>query len=72
MLAALVDVVDVFAIAGAAERPQQFHAHDLGEADDGVERRSQLVTHMGEEFRFGLARPLRGALGLAQAQIEIG
>ena len=28
--------------------------HDLGEADDGVERRAQLVAHVGEEFRLGL------------------
>ena len=28
--------------------------HDFGEADDGVERRAQLVAHIGEEFRLGL------------------
>jgi hypothetical protein len=30
--------------------------HHLGQADDGVERRAQLMTHAGEELRFALAR----------------
>ena len=30
----------------------------LGEADDGVERRAQLVAHIGEELRLVLARNL--------------
>ena len=32
--------------------------HHLGEADDGVERRAQLVAHVGEELRLVLARHL--------------
>ena len=32
--------------------------HHLGEADDGVERRAQLVAHVGEELRLVLAREL--------------
>ena len=31
----------------------------LGDADDGVERRAQLVAHVGEELRLVLARHLR-------------
>ena len=30
--------------------------HHLGQADDGVERRAQLVAHAGEELRLVLAR----------------
>ncbi len=33
--------------------------HDLGEAENGVERRAQLVAHLGEEFGLGAV----GALG---------
>ena len=32
--------------------------HHLGQADDGVERRAQLVAHAGDELRFVLARLL--------------
>ena len=31
--------------------------HHLGQADDGVERRAQLVAHAGDELRLVLARP---------------
>ena len=31
-------------------------AQHLGDADDGVERRAQLVAHIGEELRLVLAR----------------
>ena len=30
--------------------------HQLGIAEDGVERRAELVTHVGQELRFVLAR----------------
>ena len=30
--------------------------HHLGETDDGVERRAQFMTYIGEELRFVLAR----------------
>ncbi len=36
-----------------AERAEHAGFHDLGEADDGVQRRAQFVAHVGEEFRFG-------------------
>src|SRR5581483_12391287 len=32
---------------------------DVGEADDGVERRPELMAHIGDEARFCLARALR-------------
>ena len=43
-----------------AERAEDAALHHLGEADDGVERRAQLVAHVGEEFGLGAV----GALGL--------
>src|SRR4029077_10552640 len=72
VLPALLDMSDVFAISGASQWPQKLKAHDVGEADDGVERRAQLVTHMGQKLRLHPARPFGRALGLAQAEIEIG
>ena len=34
------------------QRPCQFHEQRAGEADDGVERRSELVTYAGHELIF--------------------
>ena len=45
--------------------------HDLGEADDGVERRAQLVAHIGEEFRLRLVGFLGAVLLLGVALGEI-
>ena len=65
--AALVDVLRVFAVLRAADRPQRLTHHDLRESDDGIERRPQFVTHGREELRLRLVSdlrlPLRG-LGL--------
>ncbi len=36
--------------------------HHLGQADDGVERRAQLVAHAGEELRLVFARQLELAV----------
>ena len=54
VLAALVDVLAVVAVLVAADRAEHLRLHDLGEADDGVERRAQLVAHIGEEARLRL------------------
>ena len=35
--------------------PRRVGDHHLGEPDDGVERRAQLVAHAGEELRLVLA-----------------
>ena len=43
-----------------AIKPVENH---FGEAEDGVHRRAQLVTHVGEKFRFCLAR-------LCQLQVQ--
>jgi hypothetical protein len=49
--------------------PEHFGQHHLGEADDGVERRSQLVAHVGEEFRL---RAVRGFSPRLLAGIFVG
>src|SRR3546814_3900758 len=43
--AAVVYVPHVLAVARVAERPQRLLLQQLGESDDGIERRAQLVTH---------------------------
>src|SRR3546814_20043519 len=47
-----------------SEPAEIFGPHHVREADDGVERRAQLMAHMGEEARLADAR-LDGALLLA-------
>ena len=54
ILSAAVDIAAIFVIFVGPERSEHARLHDLGKADDGVERRAQLVAHVGEEFRFRL------------------
>src|SRR6185312_1177216 len=53
--AALQNVGDVGGVILVVELAEQLALHDLGEADDGVERRAQLVAHVGDEARLGAA-----------------
>ena len=62
ILAAAADVAAVFVVLLGAERAEHAGLHDLGKADDGVERRAQLVAHIGEEFRLGLVGLLGAGL----------
>ena len=55
-----------------AERAEHARFHDLGEADDGVERRAQLVAHVGEEFRLRLVGFLGAGLFLGVFLGEFG
>ena len=55
-----------------AQRAEHGGFHDLGKADDGVERRAQLVAHIGEEFRFGLVGVLGAGLFLGVFFGEVG
>ncbi|KQW18559.1 hypothetical protein ASC80_21380 [Afipia sp. Root123D2] len=48
------DVVAVFLIFFRAERTEHAATHHFRETDDGVERRTQLVAHVGEELGLGL------------------
>ena len=55
-----------------AERAEDAALHHLGEADDGVERRPQLVAHVGEELGFRAVRALGLRLLLEVAFGEVG
>jgi hypothetical protein len=48
---AVQNVPGVLAVPGVPQRPEGLVLHDLGEADDGIERASQLMAHGGQEFR---------------------
>ena len=72
VLAALVDVLAVAAILLVADRAEHFRRHDLGEADDGVEWRAQLVAHIGEEARFRLVGLFGAGLLLRIFLREVG
>ena len=48
-----IDVARIFLIFRVTERAEQRLLHDLGEADDGVQRRAQLVADIGEELGLG-------------------
>ena len=69
---ALADVAAVFEVFRVAERAEQPGLHDLGESDDGVERRAQLVAHVGEECRLRLVGLLGAVLLLGVALGQIG
>src|SRR5262245_31569131 len=58
--AAALDVAQIFAVALTPDRPVHLRDHHVGEPDDGVQRRAQLVAHRGQELRL---RPV-GALGM--------
>src|SRR3546814_7618590 len=53
VIAALVDVLDVVAVVVVADRPEDLLQDELREADDGVQRRAQLVAHGGQEVALG-------------------
>ena len=72
VLAAFADVAAIFAYLSGAERAEHAGFHDLGEADDGVERRAQLVAHIGQELRFGLVRLFGARLLLGVFLGEVG
>ena len=66
------DVVAVLLILVGAEHAEHAAAHDLGEADDGVQRRAQFVAHIGEEFGFRLVGFLGAILFLRVFFGEVG
>src|SRR5215471_2575011 len=60
--AALMDVLDIPLVALVLDRAEPLAKHQLGEADDRVERRAYLVTHLGEKFE----PPRRGTCGVVR------
>ena len=63
MLAALPDQTDIFGLP-RLERPGNPVLQHLGEAEDRIERRAQLMAHIGEELRFGDVGGLGGSFGV--------
>src|ERR1700719_2696243 len=61
MLAALADKTDIFGLP-RLERPGNLGLQQLREAEDRIERRPQLVAHIGEELRLGDVGGLGGGL----------
>ena len=58
MMSGLADQRRVFVPARLVELHHLFVGEHLGETDDGVERRAQLMTHGGEEAALGGIRAL--------------
>ena len=65
--AALMDIADVVDVARMAKLAFGLALEDFGKADDGVERRPELVAHIGQELRLGAGGQLGIHLGLEQA-----
>src|SRR3546814_11416808 len=55
-------VLRVLAVLRVSERPEEALLHDLRKADDGVQRRAQLVAHVGEEGGLGVIGALQAGL----------
>ena len=66
MHAGIVDIGGIILVHRHAVRPENFAFHHFGEAENGVERRAQLVAHLGEEARF------RDVGGLGAAPCFVG
>ena len=66
MHAAGIDVANVAEILLVADRAERLPDDRVGEADDRVERRAQLVAHRRQELRLGTICLLGGVLGEAE------
>src|SRR3546814_2004581 len=66
--AAVVDVDGVLAVPLIAHRAEQLVLDDLGEPDDGVQRRAQLVAHVGKEVGLGATGQLGFLLREARSE----
>jgi hypothetical protein len=66
MAAAEMDIRDIAPIRVTADRAQYLRLHQVGEADDGIERGAQLVAHISEEIGFGFAGGFGPQLGRLQ------
>jgi hypothetical protein len=50
-----MDVFGVFYIPHRDNRAEELLPHDIGEANDRIQRRSELVAHRRQKLRFGAA-----------------
>ena len=62
----------IVAVLFRTQGPEGLASHKLREADDGVERRAQLMAHIGEEFRLGAVGGLGARFLLMIAFGEVG
>jgi hypothetical protein len=53
MHAGIMDVGGIVLVGRHRMRPEDLALHHLGEAEDGVERRAQLMAHLCEKARLG-------------------
>ena len=53
MLAARMDIIGIILVGRNHVRSEQFAFHDFGKAENGIERRAQLMAHRGKEAGFG-------------------
>ena len=61
MHAGIVDVGGSIPYRPAPHGAEYFGLHHFGKAEDGIERRAQLVTHLRQETRFGDVGGFRAA-----------
>jgi hypothetical protein len=64
MLGAVLDVLRIVQISRRPDRAEGLGSHQVREADDRVQRRTQLMAHVGEEFGLHAAGGLRVDHGL--------
>src|ERR1051325_9798612 len=57
------DVVHVAAIGWATQRTKSLRSHQVGKTDNGIERCSELVAHIGKKLRFRGTGGLRFGFG---------
>ena len=69
VLAAGLNQPELLLLVGG-ERAGQLHQHQAGKADDGVQRRAQLVAHGGEKAVLGAAGAFELFVLLAQREFE--
>ena len=61
-----MNILDVGQVALVVQRPVNLAENRIGKADNGIERRAQLVAHLGEEVRLGGIVLLGMLLGAGQ------
>jgi hypothetical protein len=62
-------VAGVVLVAFVADRSELLQEHELGKADDGVERRAQFVAGVGEELALGPVGRLRRIDGFTKRRL---
>src|SRR5205823_10831732 len=67
--AGLAGIAGVINVAALADRPESLPGDHFAEADDGVERRAQLVAHRGEKSRLRRVRGTRLVAGRGQFEL---